>query len=427
MTYEETVNYLYNCAPPFQQVGGVAYKEGLSNTISLDNHLGNPHRNFRTIHVAGTNGKGSCSHTIAAILQAAGYKVGLYTSPHLIDFRERIRVNGVPASKEFVVEFVRKEREFFEPLGPSFFELTTAIAFSYFAQEAVDVAIIEVGLGGRLDCTNIISPDLSVITNISLDHVQFLGNTLGSIAAEKAGIIKPGVPVVVGETTPETREIFQQKALEEQAPIIFAEDNNLVVNATPVSSGYRYETTIFGTIDGELGGDYQVKNTNTILNSVIQLIGAGYNISEESILKGFSSVCGSTGLMGRWQTLATQPKTVCDAGHNIGGIRYIVNQLKREKYTTLRIVFGMVNDKEIDEVLAIMPKEAKYYFTQASIRRALPAEEMKNKAAAYGLKGNSYPSIKNALQVAQSEASPDDFIFIGGSCFVVADLLQELQ
>ena len=427
MTYEETVDYLYNCAPPFQQVGGAAYKEGLSNTIALDNHLGNPHRKFRTIHVAGTNGKGSCSHTLASILQAAGYKVGLYTSPHLIDFRERIRVNGIPASKEFVIDFVKREKGFFEPLNPSFFELTTAMAFSYFAQKAVDVAIIEVGLGGRLDCTNIITPELSIITNISLDHVQFLGNTLASIAAEKAGIIKPGTPVIIGETTPETREIFKQKAHEKQAPIIFAEDNNLITNATPANNGYSYETTIFGTINGELGGDYQVKNTNTILNATLQLIGSGCNITQESIHKGFSTVCNTTGLMGRWQILSTQPKCVCDAGHNIGGIKYIVNQLKREKYTTLRIIFGMVNDKEIDEVLATMPKEATYYFTQANIHRALPAEEMQKKAAKYRLNGKTYPTVKSALQAAQSDASYDDFIFIGGSCFIIADLLQGLQ
>ncbi len=427
MTYEETVDYLYNCAPPFQQVGGAAYKEGLANSIALDNHLGNPHRKYRTIHVAGTNGKGSCSHTLAATLQAAGYKVGLYTSPHLIDFRERIRVNGVPASKEFVVEFVKKEKAFFEPLNPSFFELTTAMAFSYFAQETVDVAIIEVGLGGRLDCTNIITPDLSIITNISLDHVQFLGNTLESIAAEKAGIIKSGTPVIIGETTPETREIFKQKSLEKQAPVIFAEENNIITNATPTNNGYSYETTTFGTIQGELGGDYQVKNTNTILNAILRLIGSGYNITEESIRKGFSNVCKTTGLMGRWQILGTYPKTLCDAGHNIGGIKYIVNQLKREKYKTLRIVFGMVNDKEIDEVLAIMPKEATYYFTQASIRRALPAEEMKNRAATHLLNGKSYPTVKTALQAARDESAPDDLIFIGGSCFIVADLLQELQ
>ena len=427
MTYEQTVDYLYNCAPPFQQVGGAAYKEGLSNTIALDNHLGNPHRKYRTIHVAGTNGKGSCSHTIAAILQAAGYKVGLYTSPHLIDFRERIRVNGMPASKEFVVDFVRREKSFFEPLNPSFFELTTAMAFTYFAESAVDVAIIEVGLGGRLDCTNIIAPDLSIITNISPDHVQFLGNTLASIASEKAGIIKPATPIIIGETTAETREIFEQKALVQQAPIFFAEDNNLVLNAIPISSGYRYETVSFGIIDGELGGDYQVKNTNTILNAVLQLIGAGYNIAVENIYAGFSNVCSTTGLMGRWQILATHPKTVCDAGHNIGGIKYIVNQLRREKYITLRIVFGMVNDKDIDEVLSMMPKEAVYYFTQASIRRALPAREMQEKAARYGLIGKSYPSVKSALQAAHNDASTDDFIFIGGSCFIVADLLQGLQ
>ncbi len=424
MTYDETVNYLYNCAPPFQQVGGAAYKEGLHNSMALDNHLGNPHRKFRTIHVAGTNGKGSCSHTIAAILQAAGYKVGLYTSPHLIDFRERIRVNGEPASKEFVVEFVKREKEFFEPLQPSFFELTTAMAFTYFAEKDVDVAVVEVGLGGRLDCTNIITPDLSIITNISLDHIQYLGNTLEKIAAEKAGIIKPGIPVVIGETTAGTREVFTQKAMQEQAPITFAEENNIIKCATPTAAGYTYTTTLFGTINGELGGDYQVKNANTILNAVIRLIGIGYNICEECIEKGFSNVCATTGLMGRWQKIGKNPTAICDAGHNIGGIKYIVNQLKREKYATLRIVFGMVNDKEIDEVLAIMPKEATYYFTQASIHRALPAEEMQTKAAKYGLRGEAYPTVMAALQAAQADATPDDFIFIGGSCFVVADLLQ---
>ena len=427
MTYDETVNYLYNCAPPFQQVGGAAYKEGLHNTIALDNHLGNPHRKFRTIHVAGTNGKGSCSHTIAAILQSAGYKVGLYTSPHLIDFRERIRVNGKPASKEFVVDFVEKEKGFFEPLQPSFFELTTAMAFTYFAQENVDVAVIEVGLGGRLDCTNIITPDLSIITNISLDHVQFLGNTLEKIAAEKAGIIKEGVPVVIGETTPETITVFQENAHSVGAPIIFAEEEQKIITATPTADGYTYETTLFGTLHGELGGDYQVKNTNTVLNAVLQLIASGYNISVENIQVGFSTVCSSTGLMGRWQRLQQHPTVICDAGHNLGGVTEIVRQLMRQNYKSLRIVFGMVNDKEIDEVLAIMPKDATYYFTQASIRRALPAEEMQKKAAKYGLQGGNYPTVKEALQAAQSDASPEDFIFIGGSCFIVADLLQGLQ
>lgn len=427
MTYDETVDYLFNCAPPFQQVGGAAYKEGLANSIALDNHLGNPHRKFRTIHVAGTNGKGSCSHTIAATLQAAGYRVGLYTSPHLIDFRERIRVNGIPASKEFVVDFVKKEKSFFEPLQPSFFELTTAMAFSYFAQENVDVAIIEVGLGGRLDCTNIITPDLCVITNISPDHVQFLGNTMEAIAGEKAGIIKQGIPVIIGETTEATRAVFVKKANECNAPIIFAEDNKEIIAATPRSNGYTYETELFGTMYGELAGDYQVKNSNTILTALKQLIGLGYNICEQSIREGFANVCSKTGLMGRWQTIATRPTTVCDAGHNIGGITQIVNQLTRQSYKTLRVVFGMVNDKEIDAVLAIMPKEATYYFTQASIRRALPCEQMKEKAAAYGLKGNSYPDVATALQAAKAEAESDDFIFIGGSCFIVADLLASMN
>ena len=427
MTYDETVDYLFNCAPPFQQVGGAAYKEGLANSIALDNHLGNPHRKFRTIHVAGTNGKGSCSHTIAATLQAAGYRVGLYTSPHLIDFRERIRVNGIPASKEFVVDFVKKEKSFFEPLQPSFFELTTAMAFSYFAQENVDVAIIEVGLGGRLDCTNIITPDLCVITNISPDHVQFLGNTMEAIAGEKAGIIKQGIPVIIGEATEATRAVFVKKANECNAPIIFAEDNKEIIAATPQSNGYTYETELFGTMYGELAGDYQVKNSNTILTALKQLIGLGYNICEQSIREGFANVCSKTGLMGRWQTIATRPTTVCDAGHNIGGITQIVSQLTRQSYKTLRVVFGMVNDKEIDAVLAIMPKEATYYFTQASIRRALPCEQMKEKAAAYGLKGNSYPDVATALQAAKAEAESDDFIFIGGSCFIVADLLSSMN
>lgn len=427
MTYDETVNYLYNCAPPFQQVGGAAYKEGLANSIALDNHLGNPHRRFRIIHVAGTNGKGSCSHTLAAILQAAGYKVGLYTSPHLIDFRERIRVNGKPAEKEFVVRFVEQEKSFFETLNPSFFELTTAMAFAYFAEQQVDVAIVEVGLGGRLDCTNIITPDLCIITNISPDHVQFLGDTLAQIAGEKAGIIKPGIPVVIGESAPETKEVFLAKAAEEESPIFFAEDERVVVDAVAQKDGYTYETTYFGTLYGELGGDYQQKNTNTILVALLQLIGIGYNISEDDIRKGFSSVCSATGLMGRWQKIADAPVTVCDAGHNIGGISYIVNQLKRQKYDTLRIVWGMVADKDVDAVLAMMPKDARYYFTQASIKRAMPAGEMQHKASKFGLQGGAYATVGDALNAARTEASVDDFIFVGGSCFIVADLLQLLQ
>ena len=427
MTYDETVTYLFNCAPPFQQVGGAAYKEGLSTTIALDNHLGNPHRKFRTIHVAGTNGKGSTSHTLAAILQESGYKVGLYTSPHLIDFRERMRVNGTPASKEYVMDFVEKHRAFFEPLQPSFFELTTAMAFNYFAEQNVEVAIIEVGLGGRLDCTNIITPELCIITNISPDHTQFLGNTLQEIASEKAGIIKNGIPVVIGETTTETKEVFAQKAKECNAPIIFAEEEALLTAATPMENGYRYSSTIFGEFCGELGGDYQQKNTNTLLSAINILRGKGFTITEESLRKGFTNVCKLTGLMGRWQKIQDNPRVICDAGHNIGGIKYITEQLARVDCRELRIVFGMVNDKDITSVLKMMPKNAEYYFTQASIKRAMPADDLKNMAERFGLMGNSHPNVKEALEAALSDSSDDDFIFVGGSCFIVADLLVALK
>ena len=423
MTYEQTTEYLFNCAPLFQQVGSSAYKEGLDNTHLLDEHFGHPHRNYRTIHVAGTNGKGSTSHTLAAILQAAGYKVGLYTSPHLIDFRERIRINGIPASKQFVVDFVERERSFFEPLHPSFFELTTAMAFLYFAQEKVDVAIIEVGLGGRLDCTNIIAPDACVITNISPDHTQFLGSTLTQIAGEKAGIIKKGTPVIIGETTPETKAVFAEKAAAECAPIIFAEERAELIDAQPHNSGIRYSTKSYGTIDAELGGSYQIKNTNTILTVLDTLKEKGYSIGTQDIHKGFANVTATTGLMGRWQKIGSNPTVVCDAGHNIGGISYIVEQLSQQTCDTLRIVFGMVNDKDISSVLAMMPKEATYYFTQASVKRALPSQELAALAAEYGLGGNCYPTVAEALEAARKEAAPGDFIFVGGSCFIVADLL----
>ncbi len=427
MTYDETVTYLFNCAPPFQQVGGAAYKEGLSTTIELDNHLGNPHRKFRTIHVAGTNGKGSTSHTLAAILQESGYKVGLYTSPHLIDFRERMRVNGIPASKEYVIDFVEKHKSFFEPLQPSFFELTTAMAFNYFAEQEVDIAVIEVGLGGRLDCTNIITPELCIITNISLDHTQFLGSTLQEIASEKAGIIKSGIPVVIGETTPETKEVFANKTKECNAPVTFAEEEALLTVATPVENGYRYTSSIFGEFNGELGGDYQQKNTNTLLSAIRILLDKGFAITKKSLRKGFADVCSLTGFMGRWQKIQDNPRVVCDAGHNIGGIRYITEQLERVDCRQLRIVFGMVNDKDITSVLKMMPKSATYYFTQASIKRAMPAGELKAMAQGFGLNGNSHPTVKQALEAAMAESSNDDFIFVGGSCFIVADLLSALE
>ncbi|HIY87434.1 MAG TPA: bifunctional folylpolyglutamate synthase/dihydrofolate synthase [Candidatus Bacteroides pullicola] len=408
MDYQATLDYLYNSAPMFQQVGAGAYKEGLANTWALDEHLGHPHRSYRTIHIAGTNGKGSCSHTLAAILQEAGYRVGLYTSPHLLDFRERIRVNGQPVPEEYVIRFVEKERAFFEPLHPSFFELTTAMAFRYFADAGVDVAVVEVGLGGRLDCTNIIRPDLCIITNISLDHVQFLGDTLAKIAGEKAGIIKPGIPVVIGEATPETRPVFARRAEETGAPIHFAEEE--AVRDYP-------------DMEFELKGLYQAKNRRTLLAALPLLQEAGYRIREEHIRNGFARVTELTGLMGRWQKLQEHPMLVCDTGHNVGGIQYIAEQLRRQTCRQLHIVIGMVNDKDVRGALALLPHEAVYYFTQASVKRALPAEQLARLAAEAGLEGEVYPDVASAVRAAQEKSLPEDFIFVGGSTFIVADLL----
>lgn len=424
MNYQETIDYLFNVTPLFQNIGKDAYKEGLDNTIILDNHFNNPHKKFRTIHIAGTNGKGSCSHTIAAILQSAGYKTGLYTSPHLIDFSERIKVNGEPIEKEFVIDFVKQNKDFFEPLHPSFFELTTAMAFLYFAEKKVDVAVIEVGLGGRLDCTNIITPDLSIITNISFDHTQFLGNTLKDIAKEKAGIIKEKKPVIIGEYTLETKTVFEDKAKSTNSDIIFAEDNKLINGYKQTENGLLlYKSDKIKDLYGELNGLYQVKNTNTILNAVYKLIGLGYNIDETNIKNGFKNVCHLTGLMGRWQKLEENPTIICDTGHNIGGMKYIVEQLSRMKYDKLHIIIGMVNDKDINGVISLLPKNAKYYFTQASVKRALPAEQVKEIANNHGLKGEAYSSVEKALTIAKNNAKENDLIFIGGSTFIVADLI----
>lgn len=408
MNYQDTLSYLYNSAPLFQQVGSAAYKEGLENTLALDEHFGHPHRSFHTIHVAGTNGKGSCSHTLAAILQAAGYRVGLYTSPHLVDFRERIRVNGCPVPEEYVIRFVEQERTFFEPLHPSFFELTTAMAFRYFADEQVDVAVIEVGLGGRLDCTNIIRPDVCLITNISFDHVQFLGNTLAEIAGEKAGIIKQSIPVVIGETTPETRPVFLKKAEEMGAPIHFAEEE---------------EGETYPGLEFELKGLYQAKNRRTLLAVLPLLKEAGYRIDEQAVRQGFARVVEMTGLMGRWQKLQDSPTLVCDTGHNVGGITYIAEQLRQQKYERLHIVMGMVNDKDIRGVLKLLPKDATYYFTKASVKRALPEGELYKLATDAGLQGACYPDVPAAVRATQEKSLPEDFIFVGGSSFIVADLL----
>lgn len=423
MDYQNTLTYLYESIPMFQQIGSGAYKEGLENTKALDEHFGHPHRKYRTIHVGGTNGKGSCSHTLAAILQEAGYRVGLYTSPHLVDFRERIRINGEMIPEEYVVDFVEKHREFFEPLYPSFFELTTAMAFRYFADEKVDVAVIEVGLGGRLDCTNIITPDLCIITNISFDHTQFLGNTLAKIAGEKAGIIKSGIPVIIGETTKETRPVFTEKAEKVCAPIIFAEDDNLILKTGFSNNKLIYETREFSRIKGELGGYYQIKNTNTILHALSQLKALKYHIGEESIRNGFAHVSKLTGLMGRWQKLSDTPLLICDTGHNTGGLTYVTQQIKSIQYEHLHIIIGMVNDKDIRGVLSLLPQEATYYFTKASVKRALPEEELKEIAGEFKLYGNSYPTVADAVHAAQEKSLPKDFIFVGGSSFIVADLL----
>lgn len=426
MNYQETLSYLYNSVPMFQQVGKEAYKEGLENTERLDAYFGHPHREFTTIHVAGTNGKGSCSHTLAAIFQAAGYKTGLYTSPHLIDFRERIRVNGRPVSEAYVIEFVEKHRSFYEPLSPSFFELTTAMAFTYFSEQEVDVAIIEVGLGGRLDCTNIISPALCLITNISFDHMQFLGNTLACIAGEKAGIIKKDIPVIIGETTPETKPVFIRKATEMHAPIFFAEEESTLLGAVKTVQGHwLYQTKDYGELEGELGGLCQLKNTNTLLTVLRQLRQIGFHLSEPDIRKGFAEVCHLTGLMGRWQKLGISPAVFCDTGHNTAGIAYIAEQLRRQKCRKLHMVIGMVSDKDVNSVLELLPPEADYYFTQASVQRAMPAKDLEKLAVKKGLHGNCYNAVGKAFAAAKKAAAADDFIFIGGSSFIVADLLSE--
>lgn len=428
MDYKETVEYLFNSTPVFEKVGASAYKEGLYNTEELDRHFGHPHRHFRTIHVAGTNGKGSCSHLLASILQAQGYRVGLFTSPHLVDFRERIRVNGECIDKQYIVDFVEHERHFFEPLHPSFFELTTALAFKYFAEQGVDIAVVEVGLGGRLDCTNIITPILSIITNISFDHTQFLGNTLAKIATEKAGIIKPGVPVVIGEADDETRPVFEGKAKLVEAPILFAEHEMQVRECKLQENNVMsYVTKGYGNIEGELCGIYQAKNTNTVLTALDALRRCGITISENSIKEGFANVCKLTGLQGRWQTLCKNPLVICDTGHNLGGWKYLSRQIVNQHCNRKHIVFGMVDDKDIEHVMALLPRDASYYFCKATTHRAIPESKVASIGKKYGLKGSMYRSVPEAYAAAYSNSDDNDFIFVGGSSYVVADLLSFLS
>lgn len=400
MNYQETLEYLFVKTPAFQQKGETAYKPGLANVMELDDFYGNPHKRFKTIHIAGTNGKGSVSHTLAAILQSAGYKVGLYTSPHLKDFSERIRINGKPISEQYVIDFVREAEEIIDRLNPSFFEITTLMAFTYFAHENVDIAVIETGLGGRLDSTNIISPILSVVTNVSFDHVNLLGDTLEKIAFEKAGIIKKGIPAVVGEMPLGLRPIFTEKT----EKVVFAED------------------TAYSDYEFELKGYCQEKNKKTILCAV-ELLKNELNIKEENIAEGLKNVVELTSLMGRWQKLSSSPLIIADTGHNVAGMQYIVSQIADIKAENKRLVIGMVGDKDITSMLKLLPKDAIYYFCNAQIPRALPAEELKRKASEFGLKGNAYPSVSDALDSAKRDASTNDFIFVGGSNFTVAEII----
>ena len=414
----------------FQRVGASAYKADLTNTISLCAHLGNPQDTFKTIHIAGTNGKGSTSHALAAVFQAAGYKTGLYTSPHLRSFTERIRIDGKEITEEGVVEFVANNKAFLDELQPSFFEMTVGMAFWYFAQEAVDVAVIEVGMGGRLDSTNVIQPELCVITNIGYDHTQFLGNTLPLIAGEKAGIIKAGVPVVISQTQKETRAVFAQKAAAMQARIVFADEKWEVTKIQESGDPSLQQLASFkvGSSDGEfklkfgLNGDYQRFNLPGILEAVKQLRDQGWNLLDYALKVGLESISQRTGLKGRWQILQTKPLTIADTGHNEAGLLEVVTQLKNYTYTKLWMVIGMVNDKDISKVLGLLPLEASYIFCQASIPRAMDANELASKAREKGLNGQVIPKVMDALEFARKNASPDDLIFIGGSTFVVAEI-----
>jgi dihydrofolate synthase/folylpolyglutamate synthase len=428
MDYQQTLEYLYSRLPMFTRVGAVAYKKDLHNTIVLCEQLGNPQNKFKSIHIGGTNGKGSTSHMLSSILQQAGYKTGLYTSPHLIDFRERIRINGEMISKEFVVAFTEETKTIVDEISPSFFEVTVAMAFSYFAENMVDIAVIEVGLGGRLDSTNIITPELSIITNISLDHTNILGNTIEAIALEKAGIIKEHVPVIVGEYTPETAEIFNRKANSLESDITYADKSLNISKATFDREKLNISVSnksgvIYPDLELDLSGSYQLKNVLSVLEAVRVLRETGYVIDDSHVYSGLKHVKELTGLQGRWSIIGQNPIIICDTGHNEAGIREVVNNLKRLQYRKLHIVLGMVKDKDITSVLNQLPKDATYYFCSPKLERALPAEELVMLAALQNLAGKSYPSVSKALEDAKANASTTDVIFVGGSTFVVAEVL----
>lgn len=404
MTYQETIEWMFNQLPMYQTQGASAFKKDLTNTLLLAKHLNNPENGFKSVHVAGTNGKGSVSNMLASILQEAGYKVGLYTSPHLKDFRERIKINGEDISKEFVMDFMDKNKSFFEASQLSFFEMTVGLAFDYFTKEKVDVAIVETGMGGRLDSTNIVTPLVSVITNIGFDHTQFLGDTLEKIAFEKAGIIKNNVPVIIGEYTPETKTVFETKAKEMQSDITFASDVD------------------FPVYESDLTGDYQKQNRKTVL-STINVLKHHFDITEEALVNGLLNVVKNTGFMGRWQVIHQNPTTVCDTAHNSHGLKIVLSQIVQQKFKHLRIVFGVVNDKDLTEILPLMPKNAIYYFCKPNVMRGLDAKILQEKFLGYDLKGEVYSSVADAYKNALTDADETDFIYVGGSTFVVAEIL----
>ncbi|MBN3581873.1 bifunctional folylpolyglutamate synthase/dihydrofolate synthase [Algoriphagus aestuarii] len=425
MNYQETLDYLYNALPMFQRVGAPAFKKDLGNTIALCAHLGHPEKKFKSIHVAGTNGKGSTSHSLASIFQSAGYKTGLYTSPHLKSFTERIRINGIEIPEEKVIQFVAENKTFLEELRPSFFEMTVGMAFWYFSECLVDIAIVEVGMGGRFDSTNVILPEVSVITNIGLDHVQFLGETLPEIASEKAGIIKEAVPVVISQTQSETKPVFLDKAKTCRAPIVFADQNWKIQKLAMNEGSADYRATYQSEnlqISMDLLGDYQKYNLPGILETVHQMNSLGWEISTSQVLDGLANVVNRTGLKGRWQVLGQSPMTICDTGHNEAGIAQILEQIKTYSFDNLWMVLGMVQDKDISKVLSLLPKSANYVFCEAKIPRALKAYQLAEKAGMVGLKGETIPDINDALNFARKNAAKDDLIFIGGSTFVVAEI-----
>ncbi len=431
MDYNATLDYLFSQLPMFQRTGPAAYKNSLENTLKLDEYYGHPHRKYRTIHVAGTNGKGSVSHMLASVLQAAGYKTGLYTSPHLKDFRERIKINGQMMPESAVVDWVSNfvTNNDLWKIQPSFFELTVAMAFDYFADQEIDVAIMEVGLGGRLDSTNIIEPDVSIITNIGLDHTNLLGDTLEKIAGEKAGIIKTGVPVVIGTTQAETAPVFNAKAQEVDTAIYFSDQEYNVAYSLLSMDGKQHLNVqkqgkdIFSELALDLLGQYQHKNIPPVLKAVDLLNEKGYKIAEDNLRAGLASVVATTGLLGRWQVIGNNPLTVCDTGHNEDGIKSIVKQLENTAYKQLHFIFGTVGDKDPGKVLALLPKQANYYFVKADIARAMDADELAKRAKEFGLAGEVYISVNEAYKKAQLVADKTDMIFVGGSTFVVAEVL----